>query len=138
MSCRPDSEDVNVDVSTIVALFSAHKSTLHKVELTMVCLRGSWLHLSAAARQLSENCKLQLFAPNFVTKGCEKAVDFIPPKEDVDQISIKIEWHLATVWTHFSGKKRIVRLGYSAKDNQLHRAVDCMIRNYKVVDKELY
>lgn len=138
MSRCSTSEDVNVDVSTIISLLSAHKLTLHKVELTMVCLRGSWIKLLAALRQLSGNCKLQMFAPSFVSRGCEKAVDFVPKQRDVDRDSVNIESHLATNWTHFSGKKRIVRLGYSTRDNQLHRAVDCMIRNYKVVDKEPY
>lgn len=137
-SDRSASEDVNVDLSTLVALLSAHKLTLHKVELTMVCLRGSWLKLLAAVRQLPENCKLQLFAPSFVSNGCEKGVQFLPQSEDVDRDAIKVEWHLATTWTHFSGEKRIVRLGYDTRDNKLHRAVDCMTRSYRVVAKEPY
>ncbi|QDS71343.1 hypothetical protein FKW77_002247 [Venturia effusa] len=138
MQSQFDIEDVNVDVSTIVALLLAHKLTLYKVQLTMVCLRGSWLELLAAVRQLSSKCNLCLFAPSFVSKGYEKAVDFEPQQGDVDQDSIEMKRCSVAFRSHFSSEKKIVRMRYTTRDNQLHRAVDCMIRNYKVVSKEPY
>ncbi|TID14236.1 hypothetical protein E6O75_ATG09315 [Venturia nashicola] len=95
---RSTDEDIHVDSSTLVCLLNKHSRTMKSVVLDMVCLRCSWLSLLQAFRQLSNGCKLDIFAPGLVSRAEVKSVQFKWRPEEVNRDSMTIYRSRARVW----------------------------------------